>query len=151
MTKHRFTLVLVAVMLLAMAACATQQGQIVDQTVNNIQVQNALITITARDLAFFVGRNNPKILDPAIAFCSAFAGAQAIDIQPLIAQGLKYLDLEVADYPMAKKDLETLLMIFDIKVVNADIPLTPRQIEMVKLAAVAMKEGFQFAKDNPKK
>jgi len=58
--------------------------------------------------------------------------------------------LEVKDYPMAKKDLETLLSLFNIQVLNADIPLTPRQVAMVKIAAAAMKEGFQFAKDNPR-
>ena len=130
------------------SGCATDGSQ--PPIVVDDKTQDVLITITARDLAFFVGRNNPKILDPAIAFCAAFAGAQTVDLQPMIAHGLTYLDLEVADYPMAKKDLETLLLLFDIQVLNADIPLTPRQVAMVKLAAAAMKEGFEFAKANPK-
>lgn len=135
--------------LLAMvSACATDGTA--PPIVNDEKTQDALITIAARDLAFFVGRNNPKIIDPAIAFCAAFAGAQMVDLQPLIAQGLTYLDLEVKDYPMAKKDLETILSLLNIQVLNADIPLTPRQVVMVKLAAASMKEGFEFAKANPK-
>ena len=141
-------LLLVGCMISLLSACATDG--MAPPIVNDEKTQDVIITITARDLAFFVGRNNPKIIDPAIAFCSAFSGAATVDIQPLIAQGLTYLDLEVKDYPMAKRDLETLLSLFNIQILNADIPLTPRQIAMVKIAAAAMQEGFQFAKDNPK-
>lgn len=141
-------LLLIVLVLFTLGACATTGGN--PPIVQDEKAQDVAITIAARNLAFFVGRNNPKIIDPAIAFCSAFSGAATVDIQPLIAQGLTYLDLEVRDYPMAKKDLETLLSLFNIQVLNADIPLTPRQIAMVKLAAVAMKEGFEFAKENPK-
>jgi len=141
-------LLVIVLALFTLGACATDGTA--PPIVNDEKTQDVLITITARDLAFFVGRNNPKIIDPAIAFCSAFSGAATVDIQPLIVQGLTYLDLEVTDYPMAKKDLETLLGLFNIQILNADIPLTPRQVAMVKLAAAAMKEGFQFAKENPK-
>ena len=135
-------------MIVLLSACATTGTN--PPIVQDEKAQDVAITIASRNLAFFVGRNNPKIIDPAIAFCSAFSGAATVDIQPLIAQGLTYLDLEVKDYPMAKKDLETLLSLFNIQILNADIPLTPRQIAMVKIAATAMQEGFQFAKDNPK-
>ena len=141
-------LLIICVILLSLTACATDGTT--PPIVQDEAAQDAIIQITARNLAFAVGRNNPKILDPAIAFCSAFAGAQLVDLQPLIAQGLKYLDAEVKDYPMLGKDLETLLTLFDIKVLNADIPLTPRQVAMVKIAAAAMKEGFEYAKAYPK-
>lgn len=133
-----------------MTGCAgTQEGQ--EVTIDEIAAQNAVITITARNLAFAVGRNNPEIIEPGVAFCAAFTGAQVVDLQPLIATGLKYLDVEVEDYPMLGRDLETLLTIFNIQVLNDEnIPLTERQIEMVKIAALAMKEGFEFARDNPK-
>lgn len=148
--KHKSCLVIIFVLGLAlMAGCATT-GENGPPIVQDEQFQDALIQITARNLAFFVGRNNPAILDPAIAFCAAFAGAQAVDLEPLIAQGLTYLDMEVKDYPLAKKDLETLLILFNIQILNADIPLTPRQVVMVKLAAASMKDGFEMAKQNPK-
>lgn len=144
----RFLVISFLCLSLGLTSCATNGTT--PPVVQDEAAQDVLITITARNLAFFVARNNSQIIEPGIAFCSAFTGATPIDIQPLIAQGLKYLDLEVKDYPMAKADLETLLGLFNIQILNADIPLTPRQIIMVKIAAAAMKQGFEFARDNPK-
>jgi hypothetical protein len=147
---RKISILIICIMLAAFAGCATvPEGQ--EPAIDQIAAQNALIEITARNLAFAVGRNNPKILDPGIAFCAAFSGAQTVDLQPLLAQGLKYLDIEVEDYPMLGQDLETLLSLFNIQILNDEnIPLTARQIEMVKIAAAAMKQGFEYAKANPK-
>ena len=144
----RFLILFVA--LVSLTACATT-GENQTPIVEDEAAQDAIITITARNLAFAVGRNNPKILDPAIAFCAGFAGAELVDLEPMIEQGLKYLDVEVKDYPMLGEDLKTLLTLFNIKILNdPNIPLTPRQVAMVKIAAVAMKQGFEYAKANPK-
>lgn len=142
-------LIIICVLLLSLTACATDGTT--PPIIHDEAAQNALIIITARNIAFFVGRNNPDIIESGILVCSVFDGAEPVEFEPLIVQWIKYLDVEIEDYPMAKADLETLLSIFNIQVLNADIPLTDRQIAMVKIAAAAMIQGFEFAKENPKK
>jgi hypothetical protein len=133
-----------------MQGCATtQNGQPVEPTIEQEQVQDALIEVTSRRLAFYVGRNNPKIIEPGIAFCSAFEGPQA-DLGPLLAQGLGYLDKEVAADPLIKADLETILKLLNVAVIDKDIPLTDRQKALIRLGAKAFKLGLETAKANPK-
>lgn len=135
------------------SGCATQEGAQppVVISIEDEGVQDALIEVAARRAAYLVGRNNPKILDAGIAFCSAFEG-QGVDIRPLFVQGIKYLDNEVdlSGDPLLKRDIETLIGLFNVSLVDPDTPLTPRQEAMIRLAARSFKEGFQEAQANPK-
>jgi hypothetical protein len=148
---RKISILIIFVMLAAFAGCATVPEGQVPSPVLTIKQQNGMIRIISRDLACAVGRNNPKILDDAIAGCDTLlASDQDIDLQPALARLLKYLDLNVQDFPTLSKDLNDLLDMFDIPVLNGDIPLTDRQKEMIKIFAQAAKEGFEAAKANPK-
>lgn len=134
-----------------MQGCTTTPGgqPSIDVNIDNEQVQDALIEVTARRLAYYVARNNPKIIEPGVAFCSAFEGPQA-DLGPLLAQGLGYLDKEVAADPLIASDLETVLTLLNIAVVDKDIPLTDRQKALIRIGAKSFKLGLLVAQANPK-
>jgi hypothetical protein len=70
-----------------------------------------------------------------------------VDLRPLLAEGLKYLDKEVDGYPLMEADLMTLLELLDIAIIDKDIPLTDRQRDMVRVAAGAFKQGLEIAKE----
>ena len=144
--KRKLSIVLALVLLLAMASCATTG----ENVVNDEKAQDLIISIASEDLAYIVGRNNPQIIEPGIAFASAFAGAAPVDLRPLVVQGLAYLHVEAAEYPMAADHLTALLQLFDIDFNNPDLQLTARQVAMIKLAAASMQRGFQLAKQYPK-
>ena len=135
-------IVLIAILFALFATgCATTP----DGEQDTVALENAAITIAARSLAFYVGRNNPVIIDTGIAICSAFEGD--VDLRPLLAKGLGYLDKEVKGYPLMEADLMTLLELLDISIIDKEIPFTDRQKEMVRIAAGAFKQGLEIAQE----
>lgn len=139
----RLSFVILALLMVGFMGCATTPN---GEQQDTVALENAAITIAARSLAFYVGRNNTEIIEPGIAFCSAFAG-EDVDLRPLLAEGLKYLDKEVDGYPLMEADLMTLLELLDIAILDRDVPLTDRQKEMVRIAAGAFGQGLEIAKE----
>ena len=136
------SVIILALLIVGLMGCATTPNGEQDP----VALENAAITIAARSLAFYVGKNNPEIIEPGIAFCEAF-GADAVDLRPLLAEGLKYLDKEVDGYPLMEADLITLLELLDIAIIDKDVPFTDRQKEMVRIAAGAFRQGLEIAKE----
>jgi len=138
----RMSVIILALLMVGLMGCATTPNGEQD----TVALENAAITIAARSLAFYVGKNNPEIIEPGVAFCAAFSG-EDVDLRPLLAEGLKYLDKEVDGYPLMEADLMTLLELLDIAIIDKDIPLTDRQKEMVRIAAGAFRQGLEIAKE----
>ena len=140
----RMLFVLLCLVMLAISGCGTNGQPIV----NDELVQDALIEVAARRLAYHVARKNPQIIEPGTAFVLAFQSPDGalVDIGPLLAQGINYLDDEIGDDPLLKSDLETILKLLDIAIIDKDIPLTERQIHMVRVGAAAFGLGLQIAK-----
>ena len=139
--KKLIVLIAILFALFATGCATTPNGQ-----QDTVALENAAITIAARSLAFYVGKNNTEIIEPGIAFCEAF-GADAVDLRPLLAEGLKYLDKEVDGYPLMEADLMTLLELLDIAIIDKEIPFTDRQKEMVRIAAGAFRQGLEIAQE----
>ena len=93
--KRKLSFIFVALLMVGLMGCATTP----DGEQDTVALENAAITIAARSLAFYVGKNNPEIIEPGVAFCTAFSG-EDVDLRPLLAEGLKYLDKEVDGYPL---------------------------------------------------
>ena len=151
-TNNMISYILIPLLFLSpliVQGCAGNQAAQIDVNLDNEATQDALVEISARNLAYYVSRNNPEIIEPGIAFCGAFEGEGA-DLHALLHTGLKYLDARVEDNPTLAYDLETLLKLFNIQVIDKEVALTDRQKAMIRLAARAFKQGLELAKVNPK-
>ena len=141
-------LLIIMLALFTMGACATTGTN--HPIIDNEQMQDLVIEVAARRIGYHVGRNNPKIIEQGIAFCTAFE-APGVDLGPLLAEGLKYLDQEeLSEDPLIAADLETILKALNIAVIEPNVPLTDRQKFLIRLGAKQFKAGFLAAKANPK-
>lgn len=146
MRKTFLTIFLLGAVMLAFSGCAESPDRPDPAVVvEDPEVQNALIEITARRLAYHVALNNPEIIEPGQALCFALANQEGGDLAPLLADALKRLDVEVEDDPLLASDLATILALLKINLED-QVPLTERQRELIEIGARAFSAGLAFAK-----
>lgn len=129
--------------MMAIQGCATTQ-QTVPPALEDPAVQDLAIKLTARQLGYRLGQNNPARIDEFIGYADAF-GQAGCDPAKLFVALLEKIKLPVNTYPMLEADLRDLMAAFKFEV-NVDTVLTARQQQMILIGVAAFREGLMFAK-----